>query len=332
MDNFTILNQEALEKAKISKYGSKPENRSIDDYLRLGIIILDKLAGPTSHEVVSIVKEIFDMKKAGHAGTLDPGVTGVLPIALEGATKILGNLSNSKKEYICNMQITETVDEELIIKTMNLFEDEIYQVPPLKSNVVKKLRTRIIYELEFLEKIDNQVLFRVECQAGTYIRTLCEDLGKAIGTKAFMKELRRTKTGLFSENNVVTLHNLFDAFSEFKETNNEELVRKYVHPVEIMIVDFPKIIVKDQAIDPVCHGSQLNIPGVLGYTSFFANQEVALVSSKGELISIAETHISANSLISNDKGVVASPKSVFMTRGTYPKILFRRLDQFVIVG
>lgn len=321
IEEIIIIDPKGLEQCKLSNFGSFPNNRSLKDYISLGVIILDKHAGPTSHEIVATVKEILEIQKAGHAGTLDPGVTGVLPIALESATKILGHLLNTTKEYICNMRLHYLIEENKIIDVLKQFEDEIYQVPPLKSNVVKKLRTRIIYEIELLEIVEKEVLFRVKCQAGTYIRTLCEDIGRAFGNKGYMKELRRIKTGKFDEAQLHTLHNIFDAYYEFKESGSTQKLMEVIQPVENLVKDMPKIIVRDQAIDPVCHGAKLTLPGIIGHSIFFANQKVALMSSKEELIAVADTVVSSQYIDQHSKGVIAEPRSVFMKRGMYPKYI-----------
>lgn len=314
-----ILDIKSFEACKKSKYGCNPENRLIDEYIDLGILNLDKHAGPTSHEIVSIVKEILQIDKAGHSGTLDPGVTGVLPIGLLRATKILSNLLDSRKEYICNMRLQNEMDVKTLRGFLTEFEDEIYQVPPLKSNVVKKLRRRIVYELELIEVLNKEVLFRVSCQAGTYIRTLCEDLGRAMGNRAYMKELRRTKIGSFAESNLVTLHALFDAVSEYQESGNDQKLKELILPVEKVIGGIPKIYVKDHAVDPLCHGSSLAIPGVVAFNQFFVNQKVALMTCKDELIALGEAAQSSNSLGMDVRGIIASPKSVFMERDRYPQ-------------
>ncbi|MHA2250907.1 MAG: RNA-guided pseudouridylation complex pseudouridine synthase subunit Cbf5 [Candidatus Kariarchaeaceae archaeon] len=313
-----IILDEALHKASInSNNGIKPQDRPIDEYIKFGIIILDKHAGPTSHEVVAIVKEILNLEKAGHSGTLDPNVTGVLPIALANATKVLGSLLKAPKEYICNMQITTEIPKELWKQHFMEFTGEIYQVPPLKSNVVKKLRKRRIYGMELLEIHNKQVLFRVRCEAGTYIRTLCEDLGRASGSRAFMKELRRVRTGPFDEKAIITLHQLFDAVEDYKDGLGEEVLRKIIRPVEEVVAHLPVIILKENAIDPICHGSDLAIPGILAYTPFTPDQMVSLLSPKGELVAIGTALVASSTIELSSRGKIAHPNRVIMPRGFY---------------
>ncbi len=155
------------------KYGKSPLNRSIDELFQYGIINLDKPANPTSHEVVSYVKKILNITKAGHSGTLDPAVTGVLPIALNKATRMLDTLLLAGKEYVTNMLLHDDVDEGELRSTILSYIGVIYQRPPMRASVKRVLRKRTIYNIDILEIEGRQVLFKVECQAGTYIRKLC---------------------------------------------------------------------------------------------------------------------------------------------------------------
>ncbi|MHA2233525.1 MAG: RNA-guided pseudouridylation complex pseudouridine synthase subunit Cbf5, partial [Candidatus Hodarchaeales archaeon] len=176
-------------------WGFPPSQRPIPQLFNQGIVNLDKPANPTSHEVVAWVKKLFRLPKAGHSGTLDPKVTGVLPIALGRAAKAVRVLLTAPKGYICILLLHGTVSSQLIESTAAEFQGEIYQRPPVRSSVKRRLRTRRIYSLEVLEVDDRRVLFRVSCQAGTYIRKLCDDWGLVLGVGGHMEELRRIKTG-----------------------------------------------------------------------------------------------------------------------------------------
>ena len=156
-ENLYIIDQEAIKEGQESKFGYFPDERKILDHIKYGLIVLDKHSGPTSHEIVSIVKKILKLNKAGHSGTLDPNVTGILPIALAKATKVLSILLESSKTYICNLHSAESKDITEWEKIFKEYNDEIYQVPPLKSNVVKKLRKRRIYNIELLDVIDKKI-------------------------------------------------------------------------------------------------------------------------------------------------------------------------------
>jgi tRNA pseudouridine(55) synthase len=156
------------------KVGKSPKDRNVSELLDLGIINLDKPANPTSHEVTAWVKRILGIKKAGHGGTLDPAVTGSLPIALGRATRALQVLLPAGKEYICIMKSHAPVSTQQLRSVLENFQGKIYQTPPLRSNVKRRLRVRKIYKLKLLEHSDSQFsLLHIECEAGTYIRKLC---------------------------------------------------------------------------------------------------------------------------------------------------------------
>jgi H/ACA ribonucleoprotein complex subunit 4 len=142
------IKRELLTKAEDStnsKYGCKPSERPAKEYIKYGTINLDKPAGPTSHEVAAWVKRIMHLDAIGHGGTLDPKVTGILPITLEDATKMVQALLYSGKEYVCVMKLHGAVREDQIKRVLVEFEDEIFQRPPLRSSVKRQLRTRRIY-------------------------------------------------------------------------------------------------------------------------------------------------------------------------------------------
>jgi H/ACA ribonucleoprotein complex subunit 4 len=176
-------------------YGKDPSRRTIPELLDKGVINLDKPYGPTSHEVTAWVKNVLHIKRAGHSGTLDPHVTGVLPTMLGDSTRLVRVLLLSGKEYVCVMRLHADVPEIKVKAVLGEFTGTIYQRPPLVSAVKRQLRKRTIYYIDFMEMNGRDVLFRVGCEAGTYIRKLCHDIGEALGDGAHMYEQRRTKTG-----------------------------------------------------------------------------------------------------------------------------------------
>ncbi|MHA2028697.1 MAG: RNA-guided pseudouridylation complex pseudouridine synthase subunit Cbf5 [Candidatus Kariarchaeaceae archaeon] len=320
-ENLTILDNESLQTGQNIDVGNYPNERKLDDFIQYGIIILDKHSGPTSHEIVSIVKKILEIPKAGHSGTLDPNVTGVLPIALSRATKVLPILLNSSKIYVCNMQTSIALPIGFWDDILHQYESEIYQIPPLKSNVVKKLRKRRIYNLDLLEIKDKQVLFKAKCQSGTYIRTLCKDLGRSSGHSSYMKELRRIQTGPFSEQDTVSLHQIFDAYETFKETGDENEIRNLILPMEKAVVDLPKVVLRINAIDPIAHGSDLFAPGVIAYSEFNSGETIALFSPKQELVALGSSYQSSKYLEGENQGKLIHPNKILIQRGIYPKYL-----------
>src|SRR3989338_893388 len=266
-----------------AKFGCKPEDRPVEELINYGIVNIDKPSGPTSHQTSDFVQKILGISKAGHSGTLDPGVTGVLPIALGRATRIVQTLLKSGKEYITLMHLHKNVDEELIKKTFNEFIGKIEQMPPIRSAVKRQLRTREIYYLNILE-IDNQdVLFKVGCEAGTYIRKLAHDIGKKLNTGAHMASLIRTRVSSFTDKTWHSLHDLKDAYVLYKENGDEKEIRKVILPIEIAVEHLPKIWVNDNAISTLCHGADLSIPGISKYNNFDEDNIVAIMSLKDEL-------------------------------------------------
>jgi len=302
------------------KFSKAPEQRSIEEHLRHGVINLDKPRGPTSHEVVAWVKQILNLDKAGHAGTLDPRVSGVLPVALGEATKIIRALLLAGKEYVCVMRLHEEVDRKKILETCKEFVCEIFQRPPMKSAVKRELRTRRVYYLDVLEIQGRDVLFKVGCEAGTYIRKLCHDIGEVLGCGAHMFELRRIKSGSFTEQNAVLLHDVIDAYRFWKENGKEELLRSVVLPVEKAVEHLPKIFARDSAVDAVCHGADLALPGVSKIDAEInANDLVAIFALKEELVAIGEAKMDTKTMLIENSGIAVKTKRVVMKPGTYPK-------------
>lgn len=302
-------------------FGMPPEKRSIDVHLKLGAINLDKPSGPTSHEVVAWVKKILNVDKAGHSGTLDPKVSGILPVLLGDATRVMDTLLLAGKEYICIMRIHKPQPRKRILEVCGEFVGPIFQKPPLKSSVVKQLRTREIYYLEVLEIEEQRVLMRVGCEAGTYMRKLCYDIGLALGTGANMEELRRSKAGPFREDQtLVTLHQVKDAYEVWKETGDESQLRKVVLPVEAALKHLPKLVISDNAVDAICHGAPLAAPGLLSLeTDINKGDDVALFTLKGEAVAIARADLTSQEMLMSENGIVARTERVIMEPGTYPK-------------
>jgi len=305
----------------ISKFGTVPAERSLEDLFESGVVILDKPSGPTSHQVTAWVRDILGVKKAGHGGTLDPRVTGVLPITLGSASNALRTLLVGGKEYVGVIQFHSEISKKKINEIFNEFTGRIYQLPPVRSAVKRELRIREIYYLEPLEIEKRLVLFKVGCEAGTYIRTLCHDMGDALGIGAHMVELRRTKTGGFTEDEAVTLHDLKDAYEYWKEDVEEEHIRKIVHPSERLLDHIPKIVIKDSAVDAICHGANLALPGVMQLDDDIKKGDmVALISNKNEGIAIGKALLSSKDIFEKDEGLAVNTERVLMPTGTYPKL------------
>jgi len=302
-------------------YGKAPADRSVKELLHNGFINLDKPSGPTSHQVVAWVKEILNSEKTGHGGTLDPAVTGVLPVATGDAPRALQVLLLAGKEYVALMKLHKQVDEKKIREVCHGFIGEISQIPPLRSAVKRVKRTRHIYYLDVLEIQGTEVLFRVGCEAGTYIRTLCVDIGKKLGCGAQLAELRRTLVGCITEDESVTLQDVKDAYMFWKEDGDDTELRKTVLPMERLLDVVPKIVIRDSAVDALCHGANLAIPGVVEIDADLKKDDVAAVLTlKGEGVALVKMTITSDEVITKDTGLCATLERVLMNKGTYPSI------------
>jgi len=249
-------------------------------------------------------------------------VTGILPIALEEATKVVQALLLSGKEYVCVMRLHSQVSEDRIKAVLDEFCGTIYQRPPVRASVKRRLRTRKIYYLNLLEMDGKNVLFRVGCEAGTYIRKLCHDLGEVLGCGSHMRELRRTKAGPFLEDEgLVTLHDISFMFTLWQETNDEGMLRKFIYPMEKALKALPKIYIRDSTVDALCHGAHLAAPGVLSLeTGIKPKDAVSIFTQKGEAVSLARALASTEEILKMDHGLVAKTQRVLMPRGSYPKM------------
>ena len=302
-------------------YGCEPEKRDIETLLQYGVINIDKPSGPTSHEVVSWVRKVLGISNSGHGGTLDPKVTGVLPCALGKATRVLSALLNAGKEYVGILFLHNTIPIKKIESIFKIFTGKLYQRPPIKSSVARRLRIRTIYYTKILEARDNLVLFRVGCEAGTYIRKLCFDIGEALCSGAHMLELRRTRVGKFrEEDNLVTLQNLKDAFVIYQKEGNENYLRKFIFPMEKMVEHIPKIFIRDTAVDAICHGAALAAAGICYVDARIkTGTQVALMTLKKELVGFGKSKKTAMEIYKAKSGILVKTEKVFMDRGIYPR-------------
>lgn len=305
-----------------SAFGLKPKDRPIEEYLSKGIINLDKPSGPTSHEIDSWVRNILHCEKTGHGGTLDPKVTGVLPIGIDSATRVTQLLLEAPKEYICLMKLHKDVDESRIINILDEFQGKIYQTPPMKSAVKRELRVRTIYYIELLEISGRDVLFKIGCESGTYVRTYCYDIGEALGTGAHMQELRRTKAGPFTEDdNLITLQDITDAFYYWNEENDESYLRKCIFPMEKVVDQIPKVFIKDSAVDAICHGADLASGGIAEFSETIKRgKTVAILTLKGELVASAKSLYNLETIIESSTGILFNTNKVFMKPNVYPRL------------
>jgi len=302
-------------------YGKSPNEYSVRELINNGIINLDKPCGPTSHQVDAWLREILEVDRVGHGGTLDPNATGVLPIGIGDATRALQVLLSAGKEYVGLMRLHKNVDKKRILEACNSFIGEITQVPPVRSAVKRVKRKRQIYYIDIIQIKDRNVLFCVGCESGTYIRTLCVDIGKKLKCGANLAELRRTKVGNLREEDSFILQDIKDAYTFWKEDKNEKEIRSVIFPMERFFDHLPKIVIRDSAVDALCHGASLAVPGVVEIDSDIKNGDMAAVLTlKGEGVALVSTLMSTEEIIQKDKGVCAHLERVLMNKGTYPSI------------
>ncbi len=303
-----------------TKYGKLPKDRTVEEHINLGIVNIDKPAGPTSHQVSAYVQKILNIKKSGHSGTLDPNVTGVLPVGLQKSTKIIQTLLKAGKEYVCVMHLHKPVTEYKLYQIFEKFTGKIKQLPPIKSAVKRQLRERTIYYIKVLDIQDQDVLFKVGCQAGTYIRKLVHDIGQELNVGAHMAELRRTKAGPFDETTLFTLQDLTDAYYYYKKHSKDKFIRKVIQPVENAVSHLPKIWVMDTTVDSLCHGASLKVPGISKLESGIEKKDlVAIYTLKNELISYGEAVLNSKEM-TGDKGLAVKSGKVVMNTGVYPRL------------
>ncbi|MDD5336964.1 MAG: RNA-guided pseudouridylation complex pseudouridine synthase subunit Cbf5 [Candidatus ainarchaeum sp.] len=283
------------------------------ELLQSGVIIIDKPPGLTSHEVTSLVKKMTGSLRTGHAGTLDPSVSGVLPIALGRATKLLDYIVAKDKVYICLMKFKNVQTKERILELFEKFTGGIIQTPPKISAVRKVPRKRFIHYIKFLEQDGRLVLFETKTQAGTYVRTLCTDIGKLCGG-ARMEELRRIAVGSITEDKAIKMEDLADALWLLNEKSNPSEFLKIVRPVEEYLTSYPKIFVKISAVDSLLNGAQLAASGISSMENFGKEERVALFSEEKQLIGMGNSLYPSEEIKKMQKGIVVKTERIHMLR------------------
>ncbi|QRV89842.1 centromere/microtubule binding protein cbf5 [Ceratobasidium sp. AG-Ba] len=281
--------------------GCSPLKRDLQSYIKSGVINLDKPSNPSSHEVVAWIRRILRVEKTGHSGTLDPKVTGCLIVCIDRATRLVKSQQGAGKEYVCVLRLHAALESEKALpRALETLTGALFQRPPLISAVKRQLRIRTIHESKLLE-FDNQrnlAVFWVSCVGG------------------HMQELRRVRSGAMGENDdIVTMHDVLDAQWTYDNTRDESYLRRVIRPLECLMVGYKRIVVKDSAVNAVCYGAKLMIPGLLRYeANIEVHEEVVLMTTKGEAIALAIAQMSTADLASCDHGVVAKVKRCIMKK------------------
>lgn len=309
------------------EHGHFPGGRPVKDHLDYGIVVVDKPSGPSSHQVASWAKAAVGAERTGHAGTLDPKVTGMLVLGLDSATRALDLAREAGKEYVTELVLHRDVDGRRLAHALEGFVGDVLQVPPKRSAVKRQLRTRRVHAIDLMEHRGRLALMRVSCEAGTYIRSLCHDIGMALGTGAHMGDLRRTRLGPFQEADMVTLHELRDAMEWYREDGDEAELRRVVRPMEHLMADVPTVTVRDTAVDALCHGAPLAVAGVLEVDETVAKgKHLVVLTGKGEAVGYGVAAMAAEEMVGSPQGVAAQLTRVFMREGTYPRVWKRGED------
>lgn len=305
--------------------GCSPLKRDIKSYISSGVINLDKPSNPSSHEVVSWVKRILRAEKTGHSGTLDPKVTGCLIVCIDRATRLVKSQQGAGKEYVCVIRLHDKLPggQPQLARALETLTGALFQRPPLISAVKRQLRIRTIHESKLIEFDNDRHLgvFWVSCEAGTYIRTLCVHLGLLLGVGAHMQELRRVRSGAMDETKaMVTLHDVLDAQWTMDNTRDETYLRRVIAPLETLLTSYKRLVVKDSAVNAVCYGAKLMLPGLLRYEAGIEHhEEVVLMTTKGEAIALGIAQMSTVEMSTCDHGVVAKVKRCIMERDLSPR-------------
>ena len=281
------------------------------------IVNILKPTGMTSHDVVSRVRKILNIKKVGHTGTLDPDASGVLPICIGKATKVSELILNKDKGYICELTLgitTDTYDSsgeilercedfnvslEELEKAFDSQRGEIKQLPPMYSalkingkrmcdlvrsgrsdEIELKYRDVNIKKLEILSYKDNKVMFYVKCSKGTYVRSICYDVGQALGCGGHMSFLLRTESGKFNLDNSITLEEL----EIFKEN---ETLDNYLYDIDYVLSNLGLIDINPLAVKSFVNGAIVYPKGFIK-KEFKASDKLVRVYTKGEFLGVGK--------------------------------------------
>ncbi|WP_338078098.1 RNA-guided pseudouridylation complex pseudouridine synthase subunit Cbf5 [Acidianus infernus] len=241
-------------------------------------------------------------------------------MGLENATKLMTYITKAGKEYICVMETHEKVDLSIVKKIAEEFKGTIYQRPPVRSSVKRRLRTRKVFDIEVLEgKDDKLFLLRISSEPGTYMRKICHDMGIILGIGAHMRELRRIRSGIFTESGLVTLQEVSEALYMWKNCKDETDLRKILLPMEIGLCGIPKIILDDNAVNAIAYGATANAPGIVAYQNFKKGDLVGLITLKGEGVAIGRALVDSDNIQQMKKGEVIKPNRILIKRDVYPR-------------
>jgi H/ACA ribonucleoprotein complex subunit 4 len=303
-------------------HGCNPYDRSLGELLECGVIIIDKPPGPTSHQLTAWARNLLGIARIGHGGTLDPFATGLLTLLCGRATRLTAVLLQKPKRYIAVLRFKDEVDKDRISGLLDSLTGETYNVPPKESAVKVQVRTRVIRLAQLVDVDDASRVFIVSfhCDAGTYVRTLAKDIGLLMGTGCELLELHREGTGGFDDSMACTMQQLTDAAFLWREHDEDRGLARILVPVESILDDLPRIVVKDGEVAALSHGAPLARPGVVSAPKGLPVGSSALISSlKGEVVALATLSVATDSLPGMKTGQVATSQTVMMPSGVYPQ-------------
>ena len=301
-------------------FGTLPDDRTLEQRLASGFILVDKPAGPTSHQLAAWARDLLGLDRLGHGGTLDPFATGVLPLMTGRCMKITNKVLKHQKTYIAVFRFRTMPEINDLKATMATMTGRIYNVPPEVSAVKVQVRTRTIHAFELLDTDGQDAVARIICDAGTYIRTMARDMGLLLNTPVSLKELRRENSGMFDLNDCITMDQLADAVWLWKECGQAEALNAIVHPIEKLLVDVPRCTVKDSAVAALSYGAPLLRPGLVSIPAGLKKGTELLVASlKEEAVGFVKLKADSDEIPAMESGELARPSMVLMDTEVYPR-------------
>ncbi len=283
-------------------------------------LLVDKPRGPTSHQVAAWVRDLVGVQRAGHAGTLDPHVSGLLWVGVGPALKLLPLLLDFPKRYVGVIDLHGRVPAAELAAALAEFEGPIFQTPPVRSAVRRERRIRTIYRLHLLEREGPHLLVDVTCESGTYLRSLAVDLGEALGAGAHLAELRRIGTGPFQEAQSASLHGLADAVARARGGSVEALL-PMLHPIEEVRREFPQVLLKPGAAAAVAHGAGVARGGIRSVSRPFPEgAHVVLMAPDGAFLGIGEARVASDRISSRPHGWVIESRRVMVDSADYERL------------
>ncbi len=305
-----------------NSFGCRPEDRELEELLESGVILIDKPPGPSSHQLTAWARSLLGIKRIGHGGTLDPFATGLLTLLCGRSTKITAELLKKPKRYVAIIRFRESIDSESLSLILEELRGEVFNVPPKESAVKVQVRSRKITHSELIESEgeDRVHLISISCEAGTYIRTLVRDIGLISGNGCELLELHRAGSGSLEDSMACSMQQLTDAIFLWREHDDYRAISKIISPIETILDDLPKIVIKDGAVAAMSHGAPLARPGVVSTPKGIQSGSKVLLSSiKGEAVALGTLSVDSDSMPSMESGHVASASTVLMKPGIYPQ-------------